>query len=160
MRSQSLLVYLYFCSHDLIYFIGLFSYADDISLGSGESYLFGPRAASAGPGLFGEPGASGASERSFARAPHSVRVVTVRVLTPAGVRAQLHPINSLHCSRLLNRIFGMILESGWRIVPAPVHEYFRVGWYFPCLFQFLLRESLLSLTFQSLAPLVIPYISK
>ena len=95
-------------------------------MSSGESYLFGPRAGSAS-GLFGHSDSSSSPSRSFDRSPHSVRVVTVRVLTPSGVRAQLHPINSLYCSRLLNRVFGMIFESGWRIIPAPVHEYFRVG---------------------------------
>ena len=67
--------------------------------------------------------------RSFARSPHSLQVYTVRVLTPAGVRAQLNPKVSLYCSWMLNRVFGMILNGGWSIVPASVCEVFRIGEY-------------------------------
>ena len=105
----------------MIFYLDLFSYADDLN----EPYLFGAGARGGGVRLFGDPEES--VSRSFDRMPHSVRVVTVRVLTPSGVRAQLHPITSLHCSRLVNRVFGMIFNSGWRIIPAPVHDYFRLG---------------------------------
>lgn len=89
--------------------------------------MFGPGPVGGGGGdsLFGDGRTS--TSGSFERMSHSVRVVTVRMLTASGVRAQLHPITSLHCSRLMNRIFGMIFNTGWRIIPAPVHEYFRLG---------------------------------
>ena len=57
----------------------------------------------------------------------SVRVVKLRVLLRGGTRVRLHPISSIRCSKMLNRILGILFRSDSREVPTEVRSLFTIG---------------------------------
>ena len=57
----------------------------------------------------------------------TVRVVKLRVLLRSGTRARLHPISSIRCSKMLNRILGILFRSDSREIPVEVRSLFSLG---------------------------------
>ena len=70
------------------------------------------------PGLF----RSGAGPRD-----RSVRVYSIRVLTRGGVRARFSFVQSVRCSRMLNRALGLIFRPETFDLPREISALFRVG---------------------------------
>ena len=56
----------------------------------------------------------------------TVTVVNVRMLTRYGTRCRLPPMQSLRCSRMLNRLLGVLFDSDDREVPTEIDSLFQI----------------------------------
>ena len=57
---------------------------------------------------------------------YSVRVVTLHVVGPKGLKYQMHPVSSLYCSRMLNRVLGILFAADSREMPREVRSLFKI----------------------------------
>ena len=57
---------------------------------------------------------------------YSLRVVELHVISSGGDRCQLPPVISLQCSRMLNRVLGILFQSDSREVPREVRCLFKI----------------------------------
>ena len=57
----------------------------------------------------------------------TVSVVNLRMLNRYGTRCRLPPMQSLRCSRMLNRVLGVLFDSDDREVPTEIDSLFQIS---------------------------------
>ena len=57
----------------------------------------------------------------------TVTVVNLRVLNRYGTRCRLPPMQSLRCSRMLNRLLGVLFDSDDREIPTEIDSLFQLS---------------------------------
>ena len=58
---------------------------------------------------------------------YTVRVIEIRVVMARGARCYMPPVTSLRCSRLLNRVLGILFNSDSRAIPREVRNLFKIS---------------------------------
>ena len=57
----------------------------------------------------------------------TVSVVNLRMLNRYGARCRLPPMQSLRCSRMLNRLLGVLFNSDDREIPTEIDSLFQIS---------------------------------
>ena len=57
----------------------------------------------------------------------TVSVINLRMLNRYGTRCRLPPMQSLRCSRMLNRLLGVLFDSDDREIPVEVDSLFQIS---------------------------------